>query len=166
MQLLLSNLGIDWKLFLGQAVNFGLLVIVLRIFAYKPLLAIMKERQARIAEGLTKAEEADRRLGEANEMVKEKMKEAEHAGMMMLRETEEQAKALETRLVSQAHEKEAALMADAELKANAKEQAAEEAFRKEAAELVKQAIVKTVAMSPEAVDKALIEQAVQEMHRS
>lgn len=165
MQLLLDNLGIDWKLFLSQAVNFAVLLIALRFFAYKPLIALMKERKARIEEGLSKADEADRRLHEANQLAKEKMKEAEAAGMAMLRNTEEQAKVLEAKLTAHAHEKEALLLQEAEAKAKAKGEAADEAFRKEAADLVRAGIVRTVQLSPDAVDAALVEQAVQEMHK-
>lgn len=43
---------------LVQFVNFFLLVVLLRMFAYKPLLAIMNERKQRIANDLSSAEEA------------------------------------------------------------------------------------------------------------
>ena len=51
---LLSQLGIDWKLFLSQAVNFFILLLVLTFFVYKPLIKIVKERNKRIKEGLGK----------------------------------------------------------------------------------------------------------------
>ncbi|MFH1246208.1 MAG: hypothetical protein V1489_00335 [Candidatus Liptonbacteria bacterium] len=163
MEALLNNLGIDWRLLLSQAVNFGLLLTVLRIFAYKPIVKLMKDRQARIEEGLVRADEADRRLLEANEGAKVKIKEAEAEGLAILRKTEADAKTLETRLTAEAHDKEAQLMKDAEAKAKEKEREANEAFRKEAAELVKAAIVKTVELSPDAVDRALVERAVKEI---
>ncbi len=68
MEQLLSQLGIDWKLLLSQAVNFFLLLIVLRLFVYKPLLQMLHERRERIEEGIEKAKEADIRLLEAEEM--------------------------------------------------------------------------------------------------
>jgi hypothetical protein len=40
MQQLLDNLGINWELLLSQAVNFALLLIVLRIFVYKPVIGV------------------------------------------------------------------------------------------------------------------------------
>ena len=55
MEQLFSQLGIDWHLLLSQAVNFFLLLIVLRVFAYKPLLAFLHERRRKIEEGLAKA---------------------------------------------------------------------------------------------------------------
>ncbi len=55
---LFEQLGINWKLFLSQTVNFFILLFVLKVFVYKPLLAIIKERSKKIKEGLEKAEEA------------------------------------------------------------------------------------------------------------
>ena len=51
MQQLLSQLGINWELLVSQAVNFALLLIVLRLFVYKPLLKLLHDRRARIQDG-------------------------------------------------------------------------------------------------------------------
>ena len=67
---LLFQLGIDWKLFLSQTVNFFILLIVLTFFVYKPLIKIIKERNQKIKEGLDKAEEADIRLKEVDNIIK------------------------------------------------------------------------------------------------
>ncbi|MEK9178109.1 MAG: ATP synthase F0 subunit B, partial [Patescibacteria group bacterium] len=59
---IIGQLGINWKLFLSQAVNFFILLIVLRAFVYKPLIQVIEKRNKKIKEGLEKAEEADVRL--------------------------------------------------------------------------------------------------------
>lgn len=166
MQELLHQLGIDWKLLASQAVNFGLLLVALRIFAYKPLLALMRERRERIEEGLMKADEADARLREVDGRVRERMKEAENEGLALLRRTESQAKHLEARLTAEAHEKESAMMKDAEAKARAKALEMEAEFEKGAARMVRDAIMKTVELSPKSVDEALVGQALAEMKKS
>lgn len=166
MQELFSQLGIDWKLLLSQAVNFGLLLTALRLFAYKPLLALMRERRERIEEGLTKADEADTRLREVDGRVRERIKEAENEGLAMLRRTEEQAKHLEARLMEQAHGKEAIMMKDAEAKAGAKVLEMEAEFEKGAARMVREAIVKTVELSPKLIDKTLVAHALVEMKKT
>ena len=74
MQQLFAQLGIDWHLLLSQAVNFFLLLVVLRLFVYTPLLKLLHDRRARIEEGLTKADEADKRLVEVEEIGKGKKK--------------------------------------------------------------------------------------------
>lgn len=65
MNELFEAFGVNWKLLLVQAVNFGLLLSVLTYFLYKPVLRIIDERQKKIAEGVKTAEEAARKLADA-----------------------------------------------------------------------------------------------------
>src|SRR5450830_58651 len=95
---LLFQLGIDWKLFLSQAVNFFILLVVLTFFVYKPLIKVIKERNKKIAEGLEKAEEVDIRLKEVDNIGKEKIKEAENTSINIIKDTEKKAKNLEQEL--------------------------------------------------------------------
>ena len=160
---LLSKLGLDGKLLLAQVANFLVLLFLLRKFAYGPLLRIMKERRTKIEEGLRKAEEADHRLLGANETVKGRIREAEAKGMEIVKATEDKARKLELELLAEAHKKEAAVLLGAERTAKAKEAEAGRALQKEAAGLIRQAISKAVAISPEAVDEALVRSAVRQM---
>jgi F-type H+-transporting ATPase subunit b len=162
MSELIEQLGLDWRLLASQAVNFLLLVVLLRLFAYKPLLKILKDRRARIEEGLAKADEAEVRLAEVDEIAKDKMKKTEVEAMAMMRATEDKAKKTEAGMLEEAHRKEAAMPASAEMAAKAK---ADEALKKlegEAAAIVKKALVRTVEMDPKAVDEALVKKAVAE----
>jgi len=65
MSELFATFGVNWKLLLIQAVNFGLLLTVLTYFLYKPVLKIIDERREKVAEGVRTAEAATRRLEEA-----------------------------------------------------------------------------------------------------
>jgi F-type H+-transporting ATPase subunit b len=49
-------LGINLPQLIAQIVNFSLLLIVLRLVAYKPILKMLDERKQKIAEGLNAAE--------------------------------------------------------------------------------------------------------------
>jgi F-type H+-transporting ATPase subunit b len=166
MEELIEQLGLDWKLLLSQAVNFLLLLVLLRQFAYKPLLKVLKERRAKIEEGLAKAKEAEQRLLEVDDIAKDKMKATEKEAMAMLRATEEKSKKTEAAMLEEARKKEAAMLASAELAAKAKEEAAMAQLRKDAATIVKQAIVRTVEMDPKSVDEALVKKAVAETART
>lgn len=157
---LFTQLGIDWRLLLSQAVNFLLLVVILRAFAYRPLLKLLRERRTKIEEGIRKAEEADLRLADANLLAKDKLKQAEKESLEILRQTEKQAKRLEAELLQKAKEKEAAEIKNAELIIQAKMEEAKQAIYKEAAEIVKRAIIKTVELEPEKIDDALVEKAI------
>lgn len=166
MQQLFDQLGIDWRLLLSQAVNFFLLLVVLRLFVYKPLLKLLHDRRARIEEGLTKADEADRRLAEVEEIGKGRIKKAEIQALGILKKTESDAKELEVRMLAEAKRKEAEAMRNTEELLRAKEADAKQALDKEAAALVRRAIAKTVELSPEKIDEALIAKAVEEAKRS
>jgi len=162
MQQLLDQLGVDWHLLLSQAFNFALLLIVLRFYVYKPLLKIMRDRKDRIEEGLTKADEADRRLVEVDAIGKGKIKAAEAEALGILKKTEFDAKSLEEKMLAEAKRKEAAAMKNMDDALRAKEAEASRAMEKEAAALVRMAIVKAVELSPNAIDDALIARAVKE----
>jgi F-type H+-transporting ATPase subunit b len=62
---LFAAFGVNWKLLLVQAVNFGLLLSVLTYFLYKPVLRMIDERREKVAEGVRTAQEADRKLADA-----------------------------------------------------------------------------------------------------
>jgi len=163
MNELFSQLGIDWKLLLSQAVNFGLLLAILTFFLYKPLLRLMKDRELKIKEGLTKADEADAHLKEAQTLKKEKLKEAEAEALAMLTQAETRAKAHEAKLLEAAKQKEQESAVNAARVLRAKEEESERVIRREAAALVKQALIKTVELNPKAIDEALIAKAVEEV---
>lgn len=162
MEQLVSQLGINGDLLLSQAVNFALLLIVLRIFVYKPVLKLLHDRRAKIEGGLVKAEEAERRLHEVDEIGKGKIKEAEHEAMAMLKRTESEAKTLEEKLLAEAKRKEDEAVKVTAVRLRAQEEESRRALEKEAAVLVRQAIVKTVELAPSAIDDALIARAIKE----
>lgn len=88
---ILGNIGFDWPVALANFFNFLIIFFILKKFAFKPIQKIIAERQARIAEGLayakeaetarTMAEEEKRRItaaarAEANEIVGDAKKKA------------------------------------------------------------------------------------------
>jgi F-type H+-transporting ATPase subunit b len=162
MSQLLSQLGIDWHLLLSQGVNFLLLLIILRFVVYKPLLKLLHDRRARIEEGLMKADMADKRLHEVDEIGKGKIKEAEGAAVRILQKTEQDAKVLEANLLAEARRKEEEQMKQAEATRRSRDEEARRAMEQEATALVRRALVRTVELKPEAIDEALIARAVKE----
>ncbi len=65
MDQLFAAFGVNWKLLIVQAVNFGLLLSLLTYLLYKPLLRIIDERREKVAEGVRTAQEAARTLADA-----------------------------------------------------------------------------------------------------
>ena len=55
MDSIISTFHIDWKIIIAQAVNFGVVFVVLYIFALKPLSKLMAERAEKIKKGVDDA---------------------------------------------------------------------------------------------------------------
>ncbi|HAE36902.1 MAG: ATP synthase subunit b [Candidatus Nomurabacteria bacterium GW2011_GWF2_35_66] len=55
MDSFISTFHIDWKILIAQAINFGLVFLLIYFFALKPIKKIMKERTDSIEGGLTDA---------------------------------------------------------------------------------------------------------------
>jgi F-type H+-transporting ATPase subunit b len=116
MEQLIDAFGIDVRLIIIQVFNFGLLMAVLTYFLYKPLLKMLNEREAKIAQGIKDAEEAAKVRGEATEEKKAILsatnKEAE--GMVAQAKTFADEKANE--IVASAHSKAEQVIRDAGLR--------------------------------------------------
>lgn len=67
----IHHFGIDWKLLLAQAVNFIVLVVILRKFAYGPIMRILDERKKKIEEGLRMRKEAEELLNRTDAIKQE-----------------------------------------------------------------------------------------------
>ncbi len=66
-----ETFGFDLKIFLSQVISFVLVAVLLKQFAYKPILAVLEERRQRIAEGLLNAEKIKQQLAEAEQRYQE-----------------------------------------------------------------------------------------------
>ncbi len=124
---------------------------------------VVKERNAKIKEGLDKAVAADTRLKEVDEIGKERLRQADQKAMVMMKETENKAKVLDKDIQEKAEKKQQDM--DKKLEESHKKQLAEAkaAVMKDAGELIKKALIKTVDMDPEKVDDALIKKAVENL---
>lgn len=71
MDSIISTFHIDWKIIIAQAINFGVVFVVLYIFALKPLSKLMAERSERISKGINDAKESSVLLQKAAEEYKQ-----------------------------------------------------------------------------------------------
>jgi F-type H+-transporting ATPase subunit b len=73
-------------LFLSQVVSFSIVALLLKYFAYKPILAVLEERRQRIAEGLLNAEKIKQQLAEAEQRYQEILSKANGEAQKMIDE--------------------------------------------------------------------------------
>lgn len=162
---IIGKLGIDWRLLIAQIVNFAILLLVLRRFAYRPMIQFLEQRTERIEKGLRDADEAKKRLDEAT--VKE-------AGM--LRRAKAEAKAILEKAQEAGKKNQEALLADAKIQAAQLIASAEKKMESEKARLVAEAkaeIAETVVLAAEKIlgeklhaenDAELIQKSLKEVH--
>jgi len=71
MESIISTFHIDWKIIIAQAVNFGVVFVVLYIFALKPLGKLMAERSEKIGKGIEDAKKSNELLQKIDEEYKQ-----------------------------------------------------------------------------------------------
>ena len=86
-----ETFGFDLKIFLSQVISFVIVALVLRQFAYKPILKVLEERRQRIAEGLLNAEKIKQQLAEAEQRHAEILATANAQAQKMIDEARESA---------------------------------------------------------------------------
>jgi F-type H+-transporting ATPase subunit b len=80
-----------WNLwqFLSQVISFTIVALLLRRFAYTPILKVLEERRQQIAEGLLNAEKIKKQLAEAEQRHAEILAKANAVAQKMIDEARE-----------------------------------------------------------------------------
>ncbi len=131
MEGVLSAFAIDWRLLIAQMVNYGLVLVILWAFVYKPVLRILDERQQKIAKGIEDAEAAQVARAASEEAALLRAKEADKEGQEIVARARKHAHELENSMMVEASvraeriQKEAEMLALAEKEKMLKETEAE-----------------------------------------
>ena len=80
MESILTTFHVDWKLLIAQAINFGVVALVLWWFGFKPLAKLLEGRAEKIEKGLNDAKEAESRLSQAEAEAKNIILKARQEG--------------------------------------------------------------------------------------
>lgn len=98
----LGTLGINLKIFLAQLLNFGVVLFVLWRWAYKPILKILEERQAKIERGVKQAEDVEKRVQDLEREQEEVIKKAKTEAVKVLEQAHEKAEERRKELLAKA----------------------------------------------------------------
>jgi len=135
MDQIIHAFGIDGKLIIIQLINFGILMVALGYFLYKPMLRILDERAAKIAQGLQDAEAAAAAKAEASAEKQTILTGAHLEAGEVAKRAKAAADATAAEIVSGAQDKAAAVLTDAEAKREQIKAAALKESEKEIASL-------------------------------
>ncbi|MCI0782277.1 MAG: ATP synthase F0 subunit B, partial [Chloroflexi bacterium] len=87
----MTELGINLPSLIAYLVNFGVLLGILFLFAYKPLLRVIDQRADRIRESLEAADAARREADSSREAIEQQINEARREGQRLLDQAREAA---------------------------------------------------------------------------
>ncbi|HEX8994032.1 MAG TPA: F0F1 ATP synthase subunit B [Candidatus Paceibacterota bacterium] len=117
MSALLSAFGLDWRLLLVNIINFGLLLFALWYFLYAPIMRILEERRAKVAQGVIDAQHAEEKLAEIEESRAGILSQAGQEADEVLANARRRGNEKEKELVASAEASAGRIVADAEAQA-------------------------------------------------
>lgn len=160
----MEALGIDPKLLIAQVINFVIVLLLLRKFAYNPILNMLDQRSKTIATGLKDSEEASKKLESANEEKEKILEKAYKEAGEMLTLAKKEAKAEAEKILKTANDQ-AALIRKTSLEES--EQAKSSAItdaKKEVSSLIMLALEKIVGQKIDQKEReALTAKAIEEI---
>ncbi|MBU6321579.1 MAG: F0F1 ATP synthase subunit B [Patescibacteria group bacterium] len=149
MNQLFAAFGIDWKLLIAQAVNFGIVLFALWCFLYAPVMRMLEKRRTVVAQGVEDARRAAEKLAGADSAAAERVAQADTEAEGIVARARQAASAQSTEIVESARARAEALAKDAALRA---EEEKAKALRESEREVARLAIL--------AAEKVMREKAV------
>ncbi|MCL2281654.1 MAG: F0F1 ATP synthase subunit B [Dehalococcoidia bacterium] len=159
----LDSLGLSVGGFISQLVSFGVLLLLLRLFAYKPIMRMLDNRAQKIQESLDAGERAKQEAVNAEKEVVKKTEEASASGQKIVDQAVKAAEDVRRRAEQDARKQADAIIEKARIEiAHEKEESAAE-LRREVADLAVAVAGKTIGRSlDDMTQKQIIDEALKE----
>lgn len=109
MDSIIETFHIDWKIIIAQVLNFGIVFVVLYVYALRPLGKLMKERTEKIQKGVNDAKTNAELLENAKAEYEKALEKARLEAEKLFQQGKKEAEAKKAEMISKAKE-EVALM--------------------------------------------------------
>lgn len=156
--------GLNWKLFVGQLINFLIIVFVLWKWVFTPVIGALQNRTKKIEESLAEAEHIKRQVAELEQFRTQQQQAAHVEYQEIVRAAQEVSENQRLHLLQHAREQSQKLIAEAESRIGAERAAMIREVKEEMATLVVTAAEKIL---KEKLDKnrdaALIERSLEKV---
>lgn len=159
MSALFSALGISGKLLLAQAVNFGIVLVVLTFVLFRPLIRLIDERKKKIELGLHSAEIAEERLRDIERERIEKLADADKNALRIIADAEKSGAERQSKIVANAELKAEDMLKSSLQIAERRKQEELDRLSRESEKLMKESIMKAVETDPEHIDEKFVRRA-------
>lgn len=97
VDVIVEKFGLAWGKFIAQVIIFWIVFVILKKYAFSPILAMLEQRRQRIADGEAKLEKITRDAAEAKQNAQTLRDQAEADAARVVKEADEAAKALQER---------------------------------------------------------------------
>ena len=104
VQQIANTFGVDWPHLLSQIISFAIVCLLLQRFAYKPIVKLLEERRAQIAEGIAEREKIRNELAQAQARRQEIIVNADAEASALVEEAHTAAAAVRQRETEKAME--------------------------------------------------------------
>jgi F-type H+-transporting ATPase subunit b len=140
MEAITGTLGLNWNGLIWQTLNFVVLLVLLRIFLYKPVVAMLDARAQRVRESMEQAAEARRAAEQADADRQSLLAETRREAEQIRARADEQAKRILADAEARAHERQQQIEEQAEASARQIEERVMAQVRTQLADLVVTAV--------------------------
>lgn len=140
MESLAATLGLDWRGLLIHAVNFIVLLLLLRLVLFKPIVTMLDERAKRVRDSMEQADQARRQAEQAEADRQALLAETRREAEQIRARADEQAKRILADAGSRAQEEGSRILAQAKAQSDLERQQMLAEVRAQIADLVVSAV--------------------------
>ena len=146
----MEGLGINPSLLIAFVVNFIILFVILRLVAYKPIVKMLNERQAKIKESMDQAEKIRQETARSEEEIKAHIEKARKEGQAVIAQAAQIGERIKEEAKDSARQEAESLIAKARTEIKLERDKTVDDLRAEFADI---AILATEKVIKETVDK-------------
>src|SRR3990170_2284679 len=143
----IGALGINFPGLIAQIINFGILLLLLRLVAYKPVMRMLDERRERIRESLATADRVREREAQAEREAQQALETARREGQALVAQAQQIAARIQEEARQQAQAEGEALLARARNEIQLERDSAIALLRREFGDLTIAAAEKVIGQS-------------------
>ena len=160
----MEKLGIDWRLFIAQIINFLVLFFVLRKFLYKPVVIMLESRRKTIEKSLEDALKMEESVARMNAENEKKLQEIKKEAARILEEAAARAEKMHEEKMGLTRQDVQKIIEQGKVQLAEERQEVFRGVREEAATLITSALAIVLKDIPhEKISKALIEESLKKI---
>ena len=97
-----KNFGVEWPMFIAQLVVFGIVYLILKKYAFGPIVSVLEQRRLKIVEAMANADKVKKELADTEATKKHVLAEAATQANKILADAKDSAEIVRTRLEQEA----------------------------------------------------------------